>query len=257
MSVWGKILGAAAGLALGGPLGALLGVIAGHYAIDRAGETPPVQPPQADERAGTKEVAFTIAVIALAAKIAKADGVVTPAEIRAFRQVFQIPPGEERNVARVFDLAREQTAGFEAYAKQAAGLFRPGSVVLEELLDGLFFIAQADGAVTAEELDYLERVAAIFGFDAQAFGRIRESHVGPDSADPYRVLGVSRDLGFDAIKKEYRRLVREHHPDKLTAQGLPPEFISVATEKLAAFNDAYAKIEKERAGQQRAGQPGT
>ena len=134
MSVWGKILGGAAGFALGGPIGALLGGLAGH-AVDkmRAG---------AEGGDGTKQIAFTIGVVVLGAKMAKADGVVTPDEIVAFRQVFRVPPEEMKNVGRVFDRARQDAEGFEPYARQIAGLFKGNPAVLEDLLDGLFHIAK-------------------------------------------------------------------------------------------------------------------
>lgn len=248
MSIWGKIIGGAAGFALGGPLGALLGALAGH-AVDRHRQqsAPAVEGPETgDERLATRQAAFTIGVIALGAKMAKADGHVSRAEIAAFKDVFRIPPEELKNVARVFDLAKRSTTGFEDYARQIARLFKPGSAVLEELLDGLFHIAMADGAAHEAELAYLARVAEIFGFGAADFARIRESHLGPDEADPYRILGVSPDADPAAIKAAWKKLVRENHPDRLIGKGMPPEFVALATEKLAAINAAYDRIAKER-----------
>lgn len=237
MSIWGKVLGGAAGFALGGPLGALLGGVAGHIydsrrdaSAEAAGDDP------------SKQVGFTIAVIALGAKLAKADGVVTPDEIRAFRRVFKVAPEETQNVARVFNLARKSTAGYEPYAKQVAGMFRDNPAVLEELLHCLFIIAKADGSVHDEELNYLRNVAAIFGFTDADFARIREENMGADAADPYTVLGVGHDADDDTVKSAYRKLVRENHPDALIAQGMPEEFVEVANEKLAMINAAYDKI---------------
>ena len=175
MSIWGKIIGGAAGFALGGPLGALLGALAGH-AADKyvGGELPALEGPEGDERAGTRQIAFTIAVIALGAKMAKADGQVDRSEIAAFKEVFQVPASETANVARVFDLAKRDARGFEPYAKQIARMFRKDSPVLEELLDGLFHIARADGKVHDSEIAYLAEVARIFGFSEADFVRIRE-----------------------------------------------------------------------------------
>ena len=238
MSIWGKVLGGAAGFALGGPLGALLGGVAGHiYDSHRSGTA-------AEVTGGdpTKQIGFTIAVIALGAKLAKADGVVTPDEIRAFRRVFKVAPEESSNVAKVFNMARKSTDGYELYAKQVAGMFRENPAVLEELLNCLFIIAKADGSVHDDELTYLASVAAIFGFTEADFARIREGNMGPDSADPYTILGVGHDLDDDAIKSAYRKLVRENHPDTLIAQGMPEEFVEVANEKLATINAAYDKI---------------
>lgn len=243
MSVWGKIVGGATGFAIGGPIGALVGAVAGHvYDTSRADAVSrPVRQPE-------RQVAFTIAVIALSAKLAKADGVVTRDEVAAFKRIFRIPPGEEKNVARVFDLARKHTHGYEPYARQVAGLFTGNPAVLEELLDCLFHIARADGRVTEDELAYLRNVADLFGLSATEFNRIQAENIGPDKADPYQILGVAHDASEDDLRATYRRLVRENHPDKLIAEGMPEEFISVANDKLAAINAAYDRIEKERKG---------
>lgn len=265
MSIWGKIVGGAAGFAIGGPIGALIGAVAGH-AVDafRDAQLAPVggaqqdrfaEPPNeaarfpgedGDERAPTRQIAFTIAVIVLGAKMAKADGIVHRLEVEAFKEVFRIPPHEMRNVGRFFDRARNDAEGFEPYARQIAGMFRRGSPVLEDLLDGLFHIAKADGSVDEQELAYLRRVAAIFGFAGPAFERIRAGHLGPDKGDPYEILGVQRSMSDADIKAAWRKLTRENHPDRLVAQGLPTEFVALATEKMATINAAYDRIAKER-----------
>ena len=244
MSIWGKVIGGTAGFALGGPLGAIIGGIAGH-AFDRMrGEG------RADTAAGkadgTKQIAFTIGVIVLGAKMAKADGVVTADEIAAFKEVFHIPPGEMKHVAKVFDRARRDSEGFEPYARQIANLFRENPAVLEDLMDGLFHIAKADNVMHPNEVEYLERVAEIFGFDEGDFARIRAAHLGPDAADPYVILGVPHEISDEDLKKRYRALIREHHPDRLMAEGLPQEFVDIANDKLATINDAYDRIEKQR-----------
>jgi DnaJ like chaperone protein len=118
--------------------------------------------------------------------------------------------------------------------------------VLEELLDGLFHIAKAEGDVKAEELDYLRRVAAIFGFSEADFERIRAAQIGPDEADPYNILGVRRDMTDGEIKAAYRKLIRETHPDRLIAEGMPQEFVELANEKMAAINAAYDRVSRER-----------
>lgn len=240
MSIWGKVVGGAAGFALGGPLGALLGAVAGHVYDSSMRPAPEVA---ADP---TKQIGFTVAVIALGAKLAKADGVVTEEEIRAFRRVFKVAPEEMKNVARIFNLARKSVAGYEPYARQVAGMFADNPVVLEELLGCLFYIAQADGEVTEAEVDYIENVARIFGFSDAGFARLRAEHIGADSADPYTILGIAPDIDDDAIKSAYRKLVRENHPDTLIAQGMPEEFIEVANDKLAAINAAYDKVAAQR-----------
>jgi DnaJ like chaperone protein len=231
MSVWGKVSGAAAGLVVGGPVGALVGALAGHFFLDR-GEDP--------------GVTFTIAVIALAGKMAGADGVATEQEFEILRRIFDVPPQEVAHVRRVFNLARQDIAGFENYAGQIARLFRDNPAVLEDVLDTLFEIAKADGVLHPCEARFLERVAEIFGFAPNEYRRIRASHFAPELTDPYVILGVSYAADDEEIRQTYRRLVRENHPDSLIARGVPAEFIKLATDKLAAINGAYEKIGAER-----------
>ena len=231
MSVWGKVSGAAAGLFVGGPIGALVGAVAGHFFLDR------------DSDPG---VTFTIAIIALAGKMAKADGVASEQEFEIFAKVFVMPAEEEANVRRIFNLARQDMAGFEHYAGQIASLFRGNPAVLEDVLDGLFEIAKADGVLHPCEARFLERVAEIFGFAPNEYRRIRASHFAPELTDPYVILGLSYVADEEEIKQTYRRLVRENHPDSLIARGVPAEFIKLATDKLAAINTAYEKIRAER-----------
>ncbi len=231
MSVWGKVGGAAAGLFVGGPIGALVGAVAGHFFLDR----------EADPG-----VTFTIAVVALAGKMARADGVVTETEFDVFRSVFGVPVQEEANIRRIFNLARQDIAGFEHYAGQIAHLFMGNPAMLEDVLDGLFEIAKADGVLHPAEAQFLERVAEIFGFAPGEFRRIRASHFPPELTDPYVIMGISYFADENELKQTYRRLVKENHPDSLMARGVPPEFIKLATDKLAAINNAYDKIRSER-----------
>ena len=241
MSIWGKILGGAAGLAMGGPIGALLGALAGHV-VDRSND----DGNDSDAPDATKKVSFTIGVIVLGAKMAKADGMVTKDEVLAFKQVFQVPPHEVRNVARIFDRAKQEAEGFEPYARQLARMFKNQPGVLEDLLDALFHIAKADGVLHPGEEAFLQAVAHIFGFDEAGFERIKAGHVGEGDSDPYAILGVARGASDTEIKSQYRKLIRENHPDTLIAQGVPQEFIDLATDKLAAINDAYDRVQTHR-----------
>ncbi len=241
MSIWGKILGGAAGFAIGGPLGALLGVGAGHM-LDQGVESVRGQfPPDA-----AKQITFTIGVIALSAKMAKADGHVSRDEVLAFKQIFQIPSHEVKNVGRVFDMAKQDVHGYQEYAQQIARMFRGSPEVLEDLLGALFHIAKADGIYHPKENEFLENVARIFGFSESQFEHIRAQHIGGGMEDPYTVLGLKPDASDSELKKVYRRLIKEHHPDHLIAKGMPEEFIKIANEKLAAINSAYDKIARER-----------
>jgi DnaJ like chaperone protein len=237
MGILRTILGGVAGFAIGGPIGALLGAVAGRALDEVAGPDPRV----AD---GTKQIAFTIGVIALGAKMAKADGVVTRDEVAAFRRIFEVPQDEVANVGRIFDMAKRDARGFEPYARQVAGLFPDNPVILEKLLEGLYTIAEADGTVHPAELDYLHQVAGIFGLDASRFARAGAAAGNP--ADPYVVLGVTRSASDEQIKTAWRNLVRENHPDRLMAQGLPQEAIALANRQVAAINAAYDQIARER-----------
>ena len=229
MTIWNWIGQAAQNGA--GAFSALFGWVGGLFAGDPAAR---------------RQVAFSVALIALSAKMAKADGIVTADEIAAFRRVFVVPPGEERNVERLFDLARQDIAGFDTYARRIAALYDDDCCPLEDVLDGLFAIAKADGAVHDAEMAYLEQVATIFGFTSADFERIAARHVVPAEGDPYLILGADRSWSFSEMRRHYRRLVSENHPDKVIARGLPQEFVAVATDRLAAINRAWERIEKER-----------
>jgi DnaJ like chaperone protein len=201
---------------------------------------------------GGKDAAFTLALIALSAKMAVSDGVVTASEFRAFQRTVEIPAGVEEQVDRLFKLAQQDVAGYEAYARKIGRFFFDSPDTLEHVLDGLFFIASADGMVHEAELDYLKSVSDIFGFDDARFEQLAAQHVLLDNgADPYVVLGLAPNADKHEVKRVYRMLVAEHHPDRLIAKGVPEELISMATARMAAINQAYAKImkpQKARAG---------
>jgi DnaJ like chaperone protein len=192
------------------------------------------------------DIAFTAAVVCLGAKLAKADGAVSDREIMTFARVFQAPPEEAENVRRVFDLARQTVRGYEQYAHQIGKKYRDRPCLLEGVLDGLFQIAGADGVVTDAELQYLETVATAFGFAGVDFRRIRAGHLGPQRDDPYHILGVDHAASFDDIRAAYRRLMAEHHPDRVVSLGAPREFEQSAHAKAATITAAYARIRAER-----------
>ncbi|WP_026379514.1 TerB family tellurite resistance protein [Afifella pfennigii] len=189
-----------------------------------------------------RDITFTIAMIALSAKMAKADGIVSFEETEAFRRIFAIPEAEARNVSRIYRLAAGDIAGFEAYANDVVRLLGDDPAMLEDILDALFAISKADGAIHERELVYLERVAAIFGFDERGFARIRARHVRGSKADPWLILGADPSWEPERLKAHYRRLVRENHPDRLVARNVPEEFIAIANDRLAAINDAWNAI---------------
>jgi len=240
VSIWEKILSGVANLSIGGPIGALLDTVTGATTAETAQGAPKT------EDDNTKKLAFTTGCIVLGAKMAKADGLVTRDEVAAFKEVFEVSPEEMKNVGRLFDQARKDANGYEPYARQIARLFHNKSEVLEKLLAALFHIAKADGKVTPDEEDYLEHVAALFGFSSEDFARIRAIHMAGEQGDPYQQLGLSPEADTESLKAAYRRLVRDNHPDKLMAEGLPPEFIAVANEKLKVINAAWTKIRQDR-----------
>jgi DnaJ like chaperone protein len=193
-----------------------------------------------------RQVAFSIAIIALSAKMAKADGVVTDSEVVAFRELFEIPPDDARHVARLYNLAKQDVAGFEAYAGQIKKLFSEDDDILEDVMDGLFHIAKADGVVHELEIEFIERVAEIFSIGVQDFERIRLRHLAPTSGDPYLLLGASSDWTDDKLKRHYRKLLKEYHPDKMVSRGVPPEFLKIANDRMATINEAWGHIKAER-----------
>ena len=189
-----------------------------------------------------KTVGFAIATVALGAKIAKADGLVTRNEVAAFREVFIIPDGEEANVARIYDLARQDVAGFEDYARRIRRMFGDGAHPLCDLLEGLFHIALADGDYHPEENQFLARVARIFDLPEREFMRIRAEFVPDAERDPYDVLGVPHGAPLEDVRRAWRALVRETHPDRLMAHGLPEEAIRMAEKRLITINRAWEQI---------------
>jgi len=247
MSIFGKVIGGAAGLALGGPIGLLVGLAAGHLVDHAARRTLGRGAPNiAADPLQQRRTAFTIALIALAAKMAKADGVVTRDEIDAFKRVFRIPDGELSQVGRIFDAARAEATGFEPYADQVAAIFRGHANVLEELLLALAAVAAADHSIHAAERRFLDDVARRFGLGPDAVARVLGTVMPETGPDPYKVLGVSPDASDADIKSAYRNLVRENHPDRLMAEGVPEDMIELATKETQAINAAYDQIARER-----------
>jgi DnaJ like chaperone protein len=221
MSIWKRISDALAALAQGEGLSAVFEKL----------RTPP-----------ERTIGFTIAVIALGAKMAKADGLVTRDEVTAFRQVFHIPASETENAARVFDLARKDVAGFDLYAARIRDMFGAGHQALVDLLEGLFYIAVADGRYHPNENVFLEEVARIFGVQSRDFVNMRARFVPDENPDPYCVLGVDPTADAETVRQAWRALVREYHPDRMIARGVPEEAMKLAEKRLIQANWAYEEI---------------
>jgi DnaJ like chaperone protein len=235
MSIWGLLLGAAAGLALGGPLGALIGAALGavtEQSVARLTADP----------ATRQQARFTVAVIALAAKLARSDGAVDAREWQRFQILFHVAPDEAANVERFFRIAQQSTAGYESYATQIRDVFADDMPRLETVLEALVLIAKADGAVTDAELAFFNHVAEIFALHPASVARLRAQLTGNPLDDPYAVLGVARMATPEQIKSAYRKLAREYHPDHQIAKGVPQEFMAVLQERMSLINAAYAKL---------------
>lgn len=228
MSIWTRISAALASLAQGETLSVVFDHLRGAPDPERS-------------------VGFTIAVIALGAKLAKADGQVTRDEVSAFRRVFTLPPGEERNAARVFDLARQDVAGFDAYARKIAAMFTDKAhpdnrALFIDLIEGLFHVALADDVLHEDEESFLAHTAEIFGLDERCFRSIRARLVDGAARDPYDLLGVPRDASLDQIRKAWKQAVRENHPDAMIARGVPREAVVLAERRLIAINAAWEDL---------------
>jgi DnaJ like chaperone protein len=235
MTVWQKISEVATSVGSGGA--ALLSYLARSATTGSEDQTPDLGPDL-----GTS---FTIAMIALAAKMAKADGIVLPSETDAFHRVMKTEPSEAASVARLFRLAQQDVTGFEVYADQIRVLLRADHRLLRDVLEALFHIASADRAIHPAESKFLETVAQRFGLTTSEYLYIR-AHFVVDQTSPYDVLGLDPSVSDEEIKRRHRRLVRENHPDLAIARGVPKELIDTATRKLAAINAAYAIVAKER-----------
>ena len=234
MSLWKRLAGASSDE--DGSIGDLLKAVGQRFALGR----------HKNADMAEHQVAFTIGVIALGAKMAKADGVVTRDEVLAFKEVFKVPDGEMENVSRIFNFAKQDIVGYETYADQLASLLKDNDKLLEDVLEGLFHIAVADGVFHPNEERFLAEVAKRFGFSDVEFSYIKARHTGSSKDDPYAVLGIPAEISAEALKVHYRKLVAENHPDKMIARGVPPEFVSMATKKIAAINAAYETVTKAR-----------
>jgi DnaJ like chaperone protein len=251
MSYWGKIIGGMAGFAMGGPVGALFGAALGHAADEGAvgsiGRALPFDATRLASMLGRRDQMFAIAVTVLAAKLAKCDGTVSRIEIDAFKRSFSIPEGNVAEVGRLFDNARDSSAGFETYATQLGQAFSDNRGILEQVLAGLYQIARADGPVNALEQEFLNRVARGFGLDGDTAQRAGRGHVAAAPvADAYTVLGIERRASDEAVRKRWMALMRENHPDSLASRGVPAAMIAAASDRVARINAAYDTIKRER-----------
>lgn len=242
MSIWGKIIGGTTGFALGGPLGAIIGIMIGG-SFDRSARTLSSSNQISQQQ---KKNVFALCIIVLSAKIAKADGQVTKEEIYTFKEKFNIQAEEMSEVSKIFNEAKKSSFGFKNIADQVGNLFSDNKVLLEQLLNNLFYIAEADGLTSINEVEVLRSISQSFHFNETDFQRIFHSRLNNKESDPYKILGVTREDSDNNIRKKWIELSKEHHPDYLIAKGMPKEFIKEANKELSSINLAYDKIKELR-----------
>ena len=237
MSIWGSLIGGVVGFSFAGPIGALIGsMLGGRISSGRRSSFQ-------RSFAHTQQV-FAIALIILTAKLAKADGHVSREELIAIKNKLKIPEHEIDQVGKIFNKAKEDSLGYEPYAQQIAQIYRNNPVVLDEIINTLFYIAEADGSISDSELAMMRNIAKIFGLNESQFEGIKESRKSSDKLNPYIVLGCSPNDDFAIIRKKYIQLSKEHHPDALISKGVPKEVIEESKKKMRAINSAFEKIEK-------------
>jgi len=237
MAIWGSLIGGMIGLSLGGPFGMLLGSLIGgkiSRAKSRAGFGSFAQPQQI----------FALSLIVLSAKLSKADGQVSKEELIAVKDKLRIPENELDQVGKIFNKAKEESAGYEPYAQQIAQIYRGNINVLEEVINILFYIAEADGNVSESEHKMIEHIAQIFGLTEIQFNSIKESRKSSDKLNPYIVLESNPDDTIEIIRKRYLKLSKEHHPDLLMSKGVPQEVIDESKAKMRAINSAWDQVQK-------------
>ena len=187
---------------------------------------------------------FAISLVILTAKLSKVDGHVSKEELVAVKQKLKIPDHEIEQVRKIFNKAKEDSLGYEPYAQQIAQIYRNQPAVLDEVINILFYIAEADGNVSESELVMIRNIANIFGLSDSQFDGIKESRKGSDKLNPYVVLGCDSNDDFSTIRKKYLKLSKEHHPDVLVSKGVPKEVIEESKKKMRAINSAFDTIEK-------------
>ncbi|MDH3282238.1 MAG: co-chaperone DjlA [Gammaproteobacteria bacterium] len=256
MSWWGKLAGGAFGFMLGGPLGALLGGVLGHQ-FDKGLRT-------IDDRFGAIpdqeriQTAFFTATFAVMGHLAKSDGRVSASEIALAEQVMrQMNLGAAQRTAakELFNQGKHPDFPLDEVIGQLRTVAHHRRNLLQMFVEIQIQAALADGRLDAGENELLLRVAEGLGFPPALFRRllafIQGLSGGPAGASAltqaYRTLGVPRDASDADVKRAYRRLMNQHHPDKLVAKGLPEEMMKLATEKSQQIRAAYDTVKRSRA----------
>ena len=241
MSIWGSLIGGMVGFSLAGPFGMLLGSLIGgkiSRARSAAGNFGTFAQPQQ---------IFALSLIVLSAKLSKADGQVSKEELIAVRNKLKIPENEIEQVGKIFNKAKQESKGYEPYAQQIAQIYKNNPNVLEEVINILFYIAEADGNVSKSELKMIQHIAQIFSLNQVQFNSIKESRKNSDKLNPYIVLESKPEENLQTIRKKYLQLSKEHHPDVLISKGVPQEVIEESKKKMRAINSAWDQVQKLKA----------
>jgi len=237
MSIWGSLLGGVIGFSFGGPFGALLGSFLG-------GKISGLNSSKTIGNQQNSQEVFALSLIILSAKLSKADGHVSKEELIAVKDKLQIPDSEIDQVAKIFNKAKDESTGYEPYAKQIAEIFRGNLNVLEEVINILFYIAEADGHVSSDEETMIANIAYIFGLSQKQYQSIKESRKTSDKLNPYIVLESQPTDDLKTIRKNYIKLSKEHHPDLLISKGVPVEVINESKNKMRSINAAWDQVQK-------------
>lgn len=246
MGIIGKLVGGAIGFALGGPIGAIAGAVFGHTFDNKPDGGTPFMNLSYGE---SSQITFFVATFSMLGKLARTDGQVSRAEVDAVRQFMAYDLNlsqESQQVAlNIFHTAQESADSFESFASQFYGQFHVQPQMLELMMDILLRVSVADGGINTSEERLIQSAASIFGFSSAQYDRIRSRYVR-NVNKYYAVLGCSHTDTNEQIKKQYRKLVSEYHPDKIIAKGLPDEFIKFAHDKFNEIQQAYEAVKKER-----------
>ena len=252
MSWLGKMIGGTIGFALGGPIGAVAGAAFGHTFVDKKEDEYLRSIPGREGGLSSNEEAqlvFFTAAFSMLAKISKADGRINEPEIRAIETFMtrdlQLDGAGQETAKNIFRQAKSSPEPFEAFARQFYAVFRYQPNIIELMMDVLLRVSAADGRISPGEEEMLLSAVRIFQYSQADYNRLKSRYVR--KTDPYyAVLKCDESASDDQIKQKYRALVREYHPDKIEAKGLPEEFIKFASDKFTEIQEAYEHIRKER-----------
>ena len=236
MSIWGSLIGGMIGFSLGGPFGMLLGSLIGGKISRAKGSI--------NNSFAQPQQIFALSLIVLSAKLSKADGQVSKEELIAVKDKLKIPENELDQVGKIFNKAKNESTGYEPYAQQIAQIYRGNLNVLEEVVNILFYIAEADGNISQSEMNMIQDIAKIFGLNENQFNGLKESRKSSDKLNPYIVLESNPNNDLSDIRKKYIKLSKEHHPDLLLSKGVPNEVIEESKKKMRAINSAWDQIQK-------------